>query len=107
MGFGRALRKLRKNLNIQGVEKYTAAVTTGGLSLLAHPRVQAQIGTGILSFAATAGAGALGVGAGVAPTSRATAARQQQRGPQAARGYSPSAYAQRLGRQRYARRGRG
>src|SRR5712691_1558398 len=102
MGFFRSLKKVVANtLNpIQGI----AAATTGGLSLLAPPKVQTQIGMGIISFAAGGTAGVLGGPDARAMTSQARQAAQQQRGPQAARGYPPSSYGQRQGARRYRNR---
>lgn len=108
MGFFKSLKKVVGHIAnpVQGI----AAATTGGLSLLAPPKVQTQIGAGIISFAAGGAAGILGGSSGaaaerdIAMTSQQRQASQRQRGPQSPRGYSPSAYAQRLGRRRYASR---
>ncbi len=99
MGFFRSLKKVVGNIAnpVTGI----AAATTGGLSLLAPPKVQTQIGMGIISFAAGGTAGVFG---GPGATSQARAAAQTGRGPQAARGHSPTSFGQRQGRQRYQQR---
>ncbi len=102
MGFFKSLKKVVGHIAnpVQGL----AAMTTGGASLLAPPRVQTQIGVGIISFAAGAGAGLLGAPNPQAVTSQARQAAQQQRGPQSPRGYPPSSYGQRQGARRYRNR---
>ncbi len=102
MGFFNSLKKVVGNIAnpVRGI----AAATTGGLSLLAPPKVQTQIGAGIITFAAGGTAGVFGGPSAAAVTSQARQAAQQQRGPQSPRGYPPSSYGQRQGRRRYQNR---
>ncbi len=102
MGFFKSLKKVVGNIAnpVRGI----AAATSGGLSLLAPPKVQSQIGMGIISFAAGGTAGVFGGSSAAAVTSQARQAAQQQRGPQAPRGYPPSSYSQRQGARRYRNR---
>jgi len=100
MGFGRAFKRVTKGISsiAKSPLRAIALTTTGGASLLAPPAQQAQIGAGIVSFAAGAGAGLLG--APKPPTSAELYARTGGGAPQGRRGHSPSSYAQRRGTQR-------
>jgi len=102
MGFLSSIKRIATSIVTKPFESL-AATTSGGMSLLAPPATQRQLGIGIASFA-TAGAGSLlAGGAFKVPTSQALQAMDAS-GPQAVRGYSPSSYGQRRGAMRMARR---
>ena len=102
MGFLSAIKRIASSVVTKPFETL-AATTSGGMSLLAPPQTQRQLGMGIASFATAGTSSQLLGGAFKVPTSQALQAMDAS-GPQAVRGHSPSSYGQRQGARRMAGR---